>query len=355
MLRISTAGRWAVLLFSSCLSTLGGAAGQRSFVSGTGVDNPSCSLAAPCRQFAAAVTATSPSGEVIVLDSAGYGVVTITKSISIIAAPGVYAGISVFPGFDGIAVIAPGAFVRIVGIAINGQGGNNGIAVLGVARLSIERCLITNMAVHGISATGAVTMEIRDSLVANNATDGVMLAGSGALVVNSRAISNNNNGVSVYLGSSATLRDVDATANQGSGLSVKATNGFHSIGHVEGGTFTANGLAGANAENSGTGIADLDIARATLSQNAFGITAISSSAVLNTIVTASSNIVSQNTSAGLSASGAGATITGTGNVVTRSPVGVTGVSSATVRLGGDNTVLLNDTNIGPGVSSYGRI
>jgi hypothetical protein len=78
-------------------------AAQRTFVASYGSDANPCSLTAPCRGFAAAVAQTSTDGEVIVLDSAGYGTVTIAQSVSIIAPPGVYAGISVFSG-DGITV-----------------------------------------------------------------------------------------------------------------------------------------------------------------------------------------------------------------------------------------------------------
>jgi hypothetical protein len=46
---------------------------QRTFVASTGNDANPCTLAQPCRGFARAVSQTSPSGEVIVLDSAGYG------------------------------------------------------------------------------------------------------------------------------------------------------------------------------------------------------------------------------------------------------------------------------------------
>ena len=69
-----------------------------------------CSLAAPCRGFARAASQTSPSGEGhLVLDSAGYGPVTITKSVSIIAPAGNHAGITVFSG-DGITVNIPGGW-----------------------------------------------------------------------------------------------------------------------------------------------------------------------------------------------------------------------------------------------------
>ena len=95
----------AVLFAASTLAFATGA--QRTFVASVGSDAGPCSITAPCRGFAAAVTKTSAGGEVIVLDSAGYGAVTITKSVSIIAPPGVYAGISVFSG-NGITVNAPG-------------------------------------------------------------------------------------------------------------------------------------------------------------------------------------------------------------------------------------------------------
>jgi len=40
------------------------------------------------------MTQVDPGGEVIALDAAGYGAVTITKSVNIIANPGFYAGIT---------------------------------------------------------------------------------------------------------------------------------------------------------------------------------------------------------------------------------------------------------------------
>ncbi len=90
------------------------------------------------------------------LDSAGYGPVTITKSVSLIAPAGIYAGITVFSG-DGITVNAPGATVVLRGLSINGQGGSNGVNVLGAARVRIENCVISGMGIDGImySAPGA--------------------------------------------------------------------------------------------------------------------------------------------------------------------------------------------------------
>jgi hypothetical protein len=70
----------------------------RSFVSGLGNDLNNCSLAAPCRTFQHTHDQTNAGGEIAVLDTAGYGAVTITKSISIVNPGGVEAGISVPSG-----------------------------------------------------------------------------------------------------------------------------------------------------------------------------------------------------------------------------------------------------------------
>src|SRR5215831_4413010 len=77
---------------------------NRTFVSGHGSDSNPCSLAAPCRSFAQAITQTNAGGEIAVLDTAGYGAVTITKSISIVNEDGVEAGVTVTTATDGITV-----------------------------------------------------------------------------------------------------------------------------------------------------------------------------------------------------------------------------------------------------------
>ena len=95
----------------------------RSFVSGSGLDTNACSLTAPCRTFAGAISKTNAGGEITVLDTAGYGPVTITKAISIINPGGVEAGIAVQSGGTGIFVNAgPNDAVILKGLIINGAG-----------------------------------------------------------------------------------------------------------------------------------------------------------------------------------------------------------------------------------------
>src|SRR5262252_2033674 len=79
---------------------------NRTFVSGSGNDANPCSLAAPCRSFAGALAQTSPGGEIAVLDTAGYGAVTIGKAVSIVNEEGVEAGVTATGGADAITINA---------------------------------------------------------------------------------------------------------------------------------------------------------------------------------------------------------------------------------------------------------
>lgn len=68
----------AVCLF---LSTFAQAQATRTWVSGVGDDANPCSRTAPCKTFAGAISKTAAGGEINCLDPAGFGAVTITKSI----------------------------------------------------------------------------------------------------------------------------------------------------------------------------------------------------------------------------------------------------------------------------------
>src|SRR5262249_48319193 len=116
--------------------------GNRTFVSAQhGSDANLCSVTSPCRTFGAAIAAVATGGEVVALDSGGYGPVTITQAVTIEAPAGIYAGIYVASG-DAIDVNAPGAPVTVRGLVLNG-GAANGIVVQAVGTLNVESCSIT--------------------------------------------------------------------------------------------------------------------------------------------------------------------------------------------------------------------
>jgi len=117
---------------------------QRTFVASYGNDANACTLTSPCRAFAAAIALTADYGEVIVLDSAGYGQVTIKQNVKIIAPSGVYAGITVPAAQIGVHIDDPQIHVVLRGLTINGIGPDTyGIRVTQGFDIKIENCVVT--------------------------------------------------------------------------------------------------------------------------------------------------------------------------------------------------------------------
>src|SRR6266545_3268327 len=107
---------------------------SRTWVSGVGDDANPCSRTAPCKTFAGAISKTTVNGEINCLDPAGYGAVTITKSITIDCED--TQGSILAAGTNGVIInITAGTdtkkAVKLRGISINGAAtGINGIRML---------------------------------------------------------------------------------------------------------------------------------------------------------------------------------------------------------------------------------
>lgn len=87
-----------VMMFVFCATVAHAQTAQRTFVSTQGNDANTaslCSRNAPCRGFAAAISVVTAGGEVVALDSGGYGAISITKSVQLVAPTGVYAAITI--------------------------------------------------------------------------------------------------------------------------------------------------------------------------------------------------------------------------------------------------------------------
>jgi hypothetical protein len=165
--------------------------------------------------FAAAIAATSAGGEVIVLDSAGYGPVTITQAVSIIAPQGIYAGISAFSG-NGITVNAPGAIVVLRGLSINGQGGfdgmfthNNGNGVNAytisgsTTVITVERAVPSNNVASGLrvnAGPASAVATISRNTINYDGSDGISVSGPLANVSAFENAIQRNSGTGVFLG-----------------------------------------------------------------------------------------------------------------------------------------------------------
>ena len=170
---------------------------QRTFVSTSGSDANPCSLSLPCRTFGAAITAAVSNGEVIVLDSGGYGPVVINKSIDIIAPTGVYAGIAASAG-TGIQIVSPAQNVAIRGVAVNGLGtGQFGIDVQFGANITVERCRIANFTQDGLRFASAATLSLKDSEIRDNGGNGLTITTGNHVFERVTLRHNANNGLDV--------------------------------------------------------------------------------------------------------------------------------------------------------------
>ena len=166
------------------------ATAQRTFVASYGNDANTCALTQPCRGFAAAVTQTNVGGEVIVVDSAGYGPVTITKSVSITVPPGVYGGISVPATSDATGVLIANTAVNVVlrGLTINSVGATDGITTYGIrltdgSALTVENCVVANLSQYGgvgVSIEAPAKIVISGSVIRDSHVG--IIAGYGAIV-----------------------------------------------------------------------------------------------------------------------------------------------------------------------------
>lgn len=228
---------------------------QRTFVASTGSDSNPCSIPLPCRSFTAALALTNSGGEIIVVDSAGYGAVAIAQSVAIIAPPGVYAGVSVFSG-NGVTVSGVGSRVRLSGLAINGQGGDIGIQFTQGAKLAVDHCAITDLNLYGIYVQAAnSTWIVTDTSVSGNAIYGIIAEAGAGTLDRVRVENNFNTGILINTSSNvlvrALVRDSVASGNAGDGISVLTGSGRTAIVTVENSAAFANGGSGYSGATSG--------------------------------------------------------------------------------------------------------
>ena len=282
-----------------------------------------CAAAAPCRFFTAAMSVTNPNGEVIVLDSGGYGAVTITQSVALIAPTGVYAGISVFPGADGVTIATAGVNVVLRGLSINGQGGNNGISMTAGNSLTVENCVISNLTQNGILVNAATNVNITDTTVRRNGGNGISLQ-NGVKATITRGVVSGHANPGIYLfGNTPSTSTVDIADSTVDG------NGY--------GIFAFSTVS--------TAILKLSVRDSRIVGNSnFGL-GVASYAGGAASLTASNNMVSNNL-IGLVAANAGAKIISTGNTVTgNTNLGIYNNSAFFVSAG-NNTVYDNGANVG---------
>src|SRR4029078_12896065 len=75
---------------------------SRTWVSGVGDDGNPCSRTAPCKKVGGAISKTAAGGEIDALDPAGFGALTITKSITVDGGTGTGWGSTLFSLTNGV-------------------------------------------------------------------------------------------------------------------------------------------------------------------------------------------------------------------------------------------------------------
>jgi hypothetical protein len=249
------------------------ASAQRTFVSGLGSDANPCTRGAPCRTFGQAISQTNAGGEVIVLDSAGYGPVAITQPVSIVAPPGVYAGISVLSG-DGIDInVGPSDTVILRGLTINNQGSpGDGIHVNTGHTLHIESCVVNGFSNgFGIEFFGS-NLEVKDSIVRGN-QDGIHVYPSSgtalAAIDATRLEMNSSDGLTAREGSKVTVRNSTASGNGNAFVSFSLTSAPSEL-NIESCVVANNGV-GVVAQSASTGVATARVSNCTITDNTQGL------------------------------------------------------------------------------------
>lgn len=164
-----------IVLFA-LMATPAMAQATRTWISGVGDDANPCSRTAPCKTFAGAISKTAARGEINVLDSGGFGGVTITKSITL-KAEGVLGGMLV-AGTSGIIINAAATDTIVLdGLDIEGLGAT-GNSTNGINILSARDVIVRNSSIRGftnaasgngiaINSANKVTLTVENSLIFN--------------------------------------------------------------------------------------------------------------------------------------------------------------------------------------------
>ena len=156
---------------------------NRVFVSQrSGSDANTCdNILTPCQTLQGAVNQTAAGGEVIVLDSGGYGKVLITQSIKVEAPPGIVAFVHPTGASPAISISAgPADVVVLRGLVLN-VGSSDGIQVSTVGELHVENCVIDGFP-NGIEILGTGKLAVLDTIVRHCSASAIEINPTGTAI-----------------------------------------------------------------------------------------------------------------------------------------------------------------------------
>ena len=272
----------AILVVGLFCNSLAQAQATRTWVSGVGDDANPCSRTAPCKTFAGAISKTAAGGEINCLDPAGYGAVTITKSIAIdchFTEGGILAA-----SVNGVIINALSTDKIILrGLDINGAGGAgglDGVRFLAGGSLHVEDTTINNMTNGinvGLNQASNAEVYVTNSYIRNNSNVGIFVSNGGNGLINvavERTTSENNVfGMIGRNNSRIEVRNSVFSGNSTTGiLSEVLTAGPVSVINVINCSVNGNGtgLSAGNSNQANQG--NLRVSGTTISFNGTGVT-----------------------------------------------------------------------------------
>jgi hypothetical protein len=303
-------------------------AAARTYVASFGSDantSTNCSPTSPCRTFTAAMGITDAGGEIIVLDSAGYGRVTIAKSLSIIAPAGIYAGLVAVSGQNAVDIATAGVNVVLKGLTINGQGaGGIGINMTAGNRLTVENCEIANFVNAGIYINGAIDTRIVDTVV-RDLNVGIQLdGGANATIAGVKVLGVDTTGIWAMGSAAGTSAHISDSVVKGKGMNI--------------------GIL-ANATVASTA-ALMSVTRTVVSNSGDGISAYTTIASASARIGVSHATVSGSGNAVVASGNAGTSVITIGqSLVTGNSAGLRKDNVGVLKTTGNNTVADNTTDV----------
>ena len=282
----------------------------RTWVSGTGSDANLCSRAAPCQTFAAAQLQTAAGGEINCLDPAGFGAITITKSLTI-DCTGTFGSI-LASSTTGVLINTAGVKVVLRGLTINGgtpaAPGGSGVVLINGASLSVIDCYISNFTQAGANAgivfrptTAAGELQVVNTIIANSRYGiyvGPYGSGSANVTLDRVTVANSavagllvGSGSNLGTGAFVVVRNSEFTANPVGVWMTALAGSNYVVVKLLNSTATSNTETGVRADGP---LVRADLSGMTITNNGTGVSAIGGAILLSYL----DNLVDRNGAGG---------------------------------------------------------
>jgi hypothetical protein len=257
------------------------------FVASFGNDANDGSRGSPKRNFQPAHDAVATNGQIVVLDTAGYGTLSIIKSLTVTVPAGVTGFVTATSG-NGVTVDAgTSGIVSLRGLTI--EGAAVGIQVTTARQLHISDCLLRACTTAGVQDSSTAAVYIRDTAFHDNSRGLFIkcLTGLAPVSVEHCRFEGNDFGIRGEDNARVSARDCVANGiaptgapNSYGGFVILGGAGRNGVMFCDTCTSTNNGYGFASGPLATGGDGTLYLNNCTATRNDFGASAFGSSALI---------------------------------------------------------------------------